>query len=419
MDHEFLIIDIILFVWLLSAWEAMFELSRGQIRRMETENKELARKLDRWLEKQNEFDIIFRFLTFLLIGLMAISLYENFADIFPGATFAAKTGWTTGTLFVILVVSGILIRIMLRRLDIVILKMTLPLMLLMRYSLLWPVVAVIKVSERGSGNDNDDEKTSAEDEIMSLVEHDDDDGGGNSLEEDEKRMIRGIFDLDDTLVREIMTPRVDMVALPSSASITDAKRTFVESGHSRIPVYGNSIDEIKGILYAKDFLDESRDCSHLDEFSHKPLFVPETKNVGDLLGEFRKNSLHVAIIIDEYGGTSGIVTLEDILEEIVGDIRDEYDTDEDEDDEPVIMPDGSVIVDGRCLISDINEDFDLEIPEDEDVDTVGGYVCGEFGRIPEPGEQINVENVARFTVLKADKRKISTLKINRFKENNE
>ncbi|MFA7230278.1 MAG: hemolysin family protein [Victivallaceae bacterium] len=419
MDHEFLIIDIIIFVWLLSAWEAMFELSRGRVRRLETENKELARKLDRWLEKQNEFDIIFRFLTFLLIGLMATSLYENFAEILPKATFAAKAAWTTGALFAILVVSGILIRIMLRRLDIVILKMTLPLMLLMRYSLLWPVVAVIKVSERSSGNDNDDEKTSAEDEIMSLVEHDNEDGGGNSLEEDEKRMIRGIFDLDDTLVREIMTPRVDMVALPSSASITDAKRTFVESGHSRIPVYGNSIDEIKGILYAKDFLDESRDYSHLDDFSHKPLFVPETKNVGDLLEEFRKNSLHVAIIIDEYGGTSGIVTLEDILEEIVGDIRDEYDTDEDDDDEPMVMPDGSVIVDGRCLISDINDDFDLEIPEDEDVDTVGGYVCGEFGRIPEPGEEINVESVARFTVLKADKRKISTLKINRFKENNE
>ena len=158
------------------------------------------------------------------------------------------------------------------------------------------ILFLVKITTASTSNDSDEEKTSAEDEIMSLVEHDGNELG-ESLEEDEKRMIRGIFDLDDTLVREIMTPRVDMTTLPVKASIEEAKHTIVKSGHSRIPIYGKNIDEIKGIIYAKDFLDTGKSFTTLSDFMHAPLFIPETKNVGDLLEEFQTNKIHVAIII--------------------------------------------------------------------------------------------------------------------------
>jgi CBS domain containing-hemolysin-like protein len=422
MDYEFIIIGAVVFIWLLTAWEAILALSRGRVRRLETDNKELARKLDAWLENQEEFDIIFRFLTFLLICLITAGMFEWLGNHVPDISLQRRISYIMLGILVILFVSGVLARLLLSKLDIVILRLTMPLIIVLRYTVFWPVIFIIKAFEFGvkgiSTQEGMEEKTSAEDEIMSLVEHDDEEGG-ESLEEDEKRMIRGIFDLDDTPVREIMTPRVDMTAIPADSSISKARKTIVESGHSRIPIFYNNIDEIKGIIYAKDFLDDSKIFNTLEGYSHKPLFVPETKNVGDLLEEFQANKIHVAVIIDEYGGTSGIVTLEDILEEIVGEIRDEYDVDEDESEEVVQMPDGSLIVDGRSLIDDLNEEYDLDIPEDEDVDTIGGFVCGEFGKIPEAGEDITVEDVANFKVLKADKRKILSLKITPLKDADE
>jgi len=156
----------------------------------------------------------------------------------------------------------------------------------------------------------------------------------------------------------------------------------------------------------------------LSDFMHPPLFIPETKNVGDLLEEFQANKIHVAIIIDEYGGTAGVVTLEDIIEEIVGEIKDEYDDNEDENNEMCLLPDGSIQAEGRCLIDDINQEFDLELPEDEDVDTIAGYVCGEFGKIPKENEEITIDDIATFKILKADKRKVLLVKITPYDEEN-
>ena len=415
MSLELLCAVCIGFIWLLCAWEGFGGLSRGRIRRIETENKELAGKLEGWLERQNEFNVVFGLLAFFLIAFIGMGAMQVSYDLKPEMPVALRMSSVSGIILLFLIFSGELARIINSRLDIKILNITMPLIIALRITCFRPVVILMQVVEKSilgwKNKEGSDAKPSAEDEIMSLVEQDSEDEGSEALEEDEKRMIKGIFDLDYTPVREIMTPRVDMIALPSTATIKEAKQTFVSSGHSRIPVYQHNIDEIKGILYAKDFLDDSRHCEKIEELTHKPLFLPETKNVGDLLKEFKNNSIHVAIIIDEYGGTSGIVTLEDILEEIVGEIRDEYDSEEDVEPEPVKMADGSVIVDGRSLISDVNEMLEIEIPEDEDVDTVGGYVCGEFGRIPEAGEALNIENVARFTVLKADKRKILSLKI--------
>ncbi len=421
MDYELVIFCSLLFVWLLTAWEAMFELSRGRIRRLENGNRTLAKKLEIWLEQQEELDVVFRFLTFFMTAFLAFSLHRLISSNYPHLNQTSVYLHALLMLFAVLIILGTISRMLILRFDLQFMQITMPLIMLLRCTIFRPILMLVRFSEfsaRGLGNNesSDDNKTTAEDEIMSLVEGGNDENGENSLEDDEKRMIRGIFDLDDTPVREIMTPRVDMTSITFDSNIDKAKKCFIESGHSRIPVYGTNIDEIKGVIYAKDFLDETRETDTLEDYLHFPLFIPETKNVGDLLEEFKTSKIHVAIIIDEYGGTSGIVTLEDILEEIVGEIRDEYDNDEDEDIEPHQAQDGSIVVDGRMLISDINNEFELEIPEKDDIDTIGGFVCAELGKIPASGETITLDNVASFEVLKADSRKILSLKITRISE---
>ncbi|QSH40254.1 hemolysin family protein [Lentisphaerota bacterium ZTH] len=421
MDNEFLIGGIVIFVLLMSAWDALREISLGRIRRLEVDNKKLARKMEHWLEHQQGFEIVFRFLNLLLLSIISTALFSKLVALFPDKKFPVITGYMVIGVLAVLVLSVIVAQLLLIKFDILILRLTLPLLNILRCSIFAPVIALARLTETGashfSGAEHGEDKTTAEDEIMSLVEHADEEGE-ESLEEDEKRMIRGIFDLNDTPVREIMTPRVDMSAIPITSSITEAKQMIIDSGHSRIPLYSENIDNIRGVIYAKDFLDDKRKSEKLEDYSHKPLFIPETKNVGDLLEEFKTNKIHVAIIIDEYGGTSGIVTLEDILEEIVGEIRDEYDIDE-KDTVNVLQSDGTIITEGRTLISDINEEFDLEIPEDEDVDTIAGYVCGEFGKIPEENEEISIEKVAAFKILKADRRKVILVQITPLHDENE
>ena len=260
------------------------------------------------------------------------------------------------------------------------------------------------------------ELASAEDEILSLVDGPDE-GEDDSLEEEEKQMIRGILELGEKKVREIMTPRVDLEAIPASASIADTKRLFIESGHSRIPVYGTNLDDVKGILYAKDFIDEhALEGKTLTELARPPIFIPETKEVSDLLRQIKCTSNHFAVIIDEYGGTSGVVTFEDIIEEIVGEIHDEYDTADDFEEQPVFLEDGSVILDARTPVDDVNALAETMIEDSEEADTIGGYLCARFGRIPRTGETFEEPGRFRATILKADSRTIQKLKIERIRE---
>ena len=147
------------------------------------------------------------------------------------------------------------------------------------------------------------------------------------------------------------------------------------------------------------------------ELAHKPLFIPESKTVRDLLDDLKRSGMHLAVIIDEYGGTAGIITIEDIVEQIVGDIRDEYDSDEDTTPKPVPQPDGSFIFDGRALISEVNDLLGVEISENEDANTIGGFVCAELGRIPESGELCLLPGQLSATIIKADRKKIISLKL--------
>jgi CBS domain containing-hemolysin-like protein len=410
MSINFLILGMLVFIWLLTAWQFFNGLTPGRIRRMETENKDIVKKLSFWLEQRNELNEIFRYLLLLLLTAISILLFAFVKEEYPALSFHKNIGWVLLIVLALLLICSLLSRLLLKKMDIFFLRMTLPFLRLLSLTLFWPILFLLRISESGSANESDEEKTSAEDEIMSLVEDDSNDHG-ESLEEDEKRMIRGIFDLDNTLVREIMTPRVDMSTLPVKASIEEAKHMIVQSGHSRIPVYGKNVDEIRGIIYAKDFLDTEKSFTSLADFMHAPLFIPETKNVGDLLEEFQANKIHVAIIIDEYGGTAGVVTLEDIIEEIVGEIHDEYDQNEDENNEMRLLPDGTIQAEGRCLVCDINHEFGLELPEDEDVDTIAGYVCGEFGKIPKENEEITIDEIGTFKILKADRRRVILVEI--------
>ncbi|MDD3118571.1 MAG: hemolysin family protein [Victivallales bacterium] len=416
MQVELFSLFYLFFIWALAGWEALLQLSGGRVRRIESGNRALARKAEEWVAHQDDFDVVFRIVCMMLIAVMSIIAADRCND-FPYLAEHRSLAIVicAGVVLVCVTVAEMLVRMINYHFYMMVLRASMPVFQLLRYTLLFPVTLVRKLVPRDwrahSGEDGNLSGTSAEDEILSLVEKEETPGIPADLEDDEKRMIKGIFDLDDTPVREIMTPRVDLETLPLTATVNEAKAKFCATGHSRIPVYKDTIDEIAGIVYAKDFLNEARCADNvLSAFLHPAVFVPETKNVGDLLEELKRTSNHLAVVIDEYGGLSGIVTLEDIIEEIVGEISDEYDTPEDVEEEPEPQPDGSINFDARYLISDLIENYDVQLPE-SDVDTLGGYVCGEIGRIPETGETFTLNDNLNVKVLKADRRKILRLNL--------
>lgn len=224
-------------------------------------------------------------------------------------------------------------------------------------------------------------------------------------------MLHSIFEFGDTIVREVMVPRTDMICCSLTSSLDELLEAIISSGHSRIPIYEGSNDCIVGMVYAKDLLrfwGRSSEDLTIGQVMRTPFFVPETKNIENLLQDFRTRRVHIAIAIDEYGGTSGLITIEDLLEEIVGDIQDEYDLEEEwlvEEDE------STVLVDGRLNIEEIEEHFDIEIPRDK-FDTVGGYVFNLLGRIPVRGEELR-DGDLHMTVVECDSRKIGKVRVHR------
>lgn len=227
--------------------------------------------------------------------------------------------------------------------------------------------------------------TVTEDEFRTLVDAGQEEG---FVEEGERRMIYSIFRLGDTLAREIMVPRIDIDALEVDTTLAEAVDSFVESGHSRVPVFDETIDNTLGMLYAKDLLQvwrEGGEISSLGELLRSAYFVPEAKKVDELLGEMQSQRIHIAIVVDEYGGVAGLVTLEDIVEEIFGEIQDEYDSAEE-------LPyqelgGGEYMFLGRIDLDDFNDIMGSDLPSDE-ADTLGGYIYSRLGRVPNPGEQV-------------------------------
>ena len=244
--------------------------------------------------------------------------------------------------------------------------------------------------------------TITEDELKSLV---DASQRAGVLEQDERKMIFSIFELGDTLVREIMVPRIDMFTLEVNTPLADAADQVLKTGYSRVPVFEEQVDNVIGILYTKDMLRAWRQGNHVSSLRsvlRPPNFIPETKKVDELLAEMQTGHIHIAIVVDEYGGVAGLVTFEDIVEEIVGEIQDEYDQGEE-------MPyqeldDGEFLFRGRIDLDDFNEILEVELDTTE-ADSLSGLIYRRLGRVPKPGEVIDVDNV-RLTIEQVASRRI-------------
>ena len=258
---------------------------------------------------------------------------------------------------------------------------------------------------RALGAGKMDESQMSTQELRFIVERGAEQG---TLEAEEEQMINAVIELGDRRVHEVMIPRIAIVAIPATATLEEAIDKVVEEGHSRIPVFEESVDEVIGILYAKDLLPflkgPNQGRPNLRSLLRTPVFVPESMSIDDLLHEFQRRKVHIAIVLDEYGGTAGLVTIEDLLEEIVGEIQDEYDVEE-----PMIVKisDDEARVDGRAAVDDLAELFDTQFGlEDEDeYDTVGGLIYHRVGGIPSPGDQVEVDGL-QLTVESTDGRRV-------------
>jgi putative hemolysin len=241
---------------------------------------------------------------------------------------------------------------------------------------------------------------------------------GGALQSSDADLIDAVFEFSEKSAREVMTPRTEISAFDIDASLEEVLRVVEESQFSRYPVYQESIDNITGLILTKDLLrlllpGDSLAAARAAEFSLKKLIrpvhvIPGSREVEDVLADFKRRKEHMAIVLDEYGGTAGIITMEDLLEEIVGDILDEYDTPDDVD-EPVLTRAGETLVSGSSNIGELNERFGLDIP-DEDATTIGGFVFGILGRLPQVGDRV-IAGGAIFTVKAMDGRKIDTLAV--------
>lgn len=264
---------------------------------------------------------------------------------------------------------------------------------------------------KGLFSHNAEDRQILEDELKLMVDMS---AAQGDLEQEEKRIIHNIFELSETMVREIMVPRTDIHGFSIDTPIKEMIDTVLEKGYSRYPVYDGDLDNILGILYAKDLLDYVYGIKQIDsvrDLMRQEYYVPETKLCGDTLREFQEQHVYMGIVIDEYGGTEGLVTVEDIMEEIIGEIQDEHD----EEEEPLIVPggEGTWLVEGRMDIDDLDEKLGLALDEKEEgYDTLGGFLLTRFGRLPNPGESVEYAGFS-FLVTKLTRRRIWKVRISR------
>lgn len=245
-------------------------------------------------------------------------------------------------------------------------------------------------------------------EIRMLVEQSQQEG---EIEAEQEQMIHGVFEFPEILAREIMTPRPDIIALEAGATLDEVVQLLIEEGHSRIPVFEESLDEIVGVLLVKDLLPyivgSKGEAFVLRDLLREPYFVPDTKRISELLAELRTRNVHLAIVLDEFGGTEGLVTLEDLLEEIVGEIYDEYDVAEPD---FTVTPEGDVLIDGGASIDEVNHRFGMQLSS-ADFDTIGGFIFGSLGRVPQIGDAIRVEGSGELRVEGAEERRVTTVRL--------
>lgn len=356
-------------------------------------------------------------------GIIFLSLTELFHPIYEGSSFSnLDIFWIILSLFVLIlgsfVVGDYLPRIFGNRFPEKALKVGLPLTSIFLFLAFPFAYIILKISHSLSSetyfDPTQEPSAQAKQEIIELIQEAE---VSPSLDIHDKKLIESVLIFKERSAREVMVPRIDVFSLPSDTTIKEAARLLQSEGYSRTPVYRNTVDHIVGVLMYKDILrkymeaEEKRDSkiieASIETIQKNVIYTPETKKISSLLQEFRKKQVHLAIVVDEYGGTEGIVTIEDILEEIVGDISDEYDQEEETFKR---LHDGSWIVDAKMNISDVEEQIGIQLPQEEEYDTVGGYVFHISGAIPSPGFTIHQDDF-ELEVLESSDRAVEKVRI--------
>ncbi len=414
MPETWILVQLIILVVLLfisgffsGSETALISVNKIRIRKLAEEGDKRAKRVNKLLERPN------RLLATILVGNNLVNIFAAAiaTSVAMGFFGNAGIGIATGILTLILLIfgeitpKGFATRNSLRMSLVV----SGPIEILVK--ILYPLVKVITfITNKIIGFLGGEAKTIApfvtEEEIKMLMDVGEKEG---VIEKDEREMIKGVFEFGDKEVKEIMVPRIDVKSFDKNVTIKDALDEILKTGYSRTPVFDGSIDNIIGILYTKDLLGyvkEGKLDMKIGDIIRPTYYVPETKELGDLLKDMQKKKIHMAIVVDEYGGTEGIVTMEDMLEEIVGEILDEYDVEE----EGIrILDDRTAIVDSRTDIDDINEVMDLNLPPEE-FETVGGLVFNTIGKIPVIGDRININGIT-LVVEKLRGRRISKVRI--------
>lgn len=255
------------------------------------------------------------------------------------------------------------------------------------FGLVWPLQFIEdRLLKHALSASDDEDRPSTEDEIKSLIDETDEE----DLEEEEREIIRSVFEFGETVAREIMTPRIDIYGVKDTLTVSECIDQVKESRHSRFPVFHDNIDDVVGVVHVKDLLrmgSENEDGTPIGQLAKKIEFVPETMPLNDLLQLMKRSRVQMVLVVDEYGGTEGLVTMEDVIEELVGEIEDEYDLKEKEFHR---RPDGSIIVQARIPIYELNEELDEKLPENDEYDSLGGYISSVLGRIPQSGDTIKL-----------------------------
>jgi magnesium and cobalt exporter, CNNM family len=417
----------LLFIALLTALEAFFVASeialvsirRSRVEQLIDEGNRGARRVRRLLDDPGRFlavaQIGLTFLGFFASAYAAVSLVDRLTGLLE--QIDALRGSAAGIALVIVTILLALFTIVFGELVPKTLALAYPerfaLALARPIDLLGrvfaPLVALLtgitRAVARPFGADVSQQSEITAEELRLIVER----GGQQGvLEAEEEQMINAVIELGDRRLHEVMVPRTDIAGLPATATFEEAIDTIVQEGHSRVPVYEESIDEVVGILYAKDLLPFLKTGAEprpaIRSILRAPVFAPESMTIDDLLHDFQRKKVHIAIVLDEYGGTAGLVSIEDLLEEIVGEIQDEYDVEE----EMIVrLSEDEIRIDGRVAVDELAELFGttLVLEDEAEYDTIGGLVFHRVGRIPVPGDEVEVDGL-RLTVESTDGRRV-------------
>ena len=398
---------------------ALVSIRRSRVEQLVDEGNQSAKRVRRLLDEPGRFLAVCQlgltFIGFFASAYAAISLSDQLTTLLAGWGMDAGTASGIALLIVTILLSLFTIifaelvpkTLALAHAERFAMTLSLPIDFLGRA--LKPVIAFLTWVTSGivrlfGAEVSSDAQITAE-ELRLIVER----GGEQGiLEAEEEQMINAVIELGDQRVHEVMVPRIHMITLAADASLDDAIDKVIEEGHSRIPAYEGTIDEIVGILYAKDLLPFLKgsvsERPSLRSILRTPVFVPESMSVDDLLHELQRRKVHLAVVLDEYGGTAGLVTIEDLLEEIVGEIQDEYD-----EEEPLIVKisNDEARIDGRAAIDDLEElfDTDLGLDDEDQYDTVGGLIYHRIGGVPKPGDRVQVDGMT-LTVETTDGKRV-------------